>query len=82
VAEPVKELKGVRRVTLQPGEARTIVFKLGPEAMSLYDRQMRRVVEPGTFVVFAGTNSSDVIATPFEVTGDAFVLAPPTPRFR
>jgi len=82
VAEPVKALKGARRVTLQPGETRTVVFKLGPEAMSLYDRQMRRVVEPGTFVVFAGTNSNDVIATRFEVTGDALVLAPPTPRFR
>ena len=68
-----------RRVTLQPGETRTVTFKLGPDAMSLYDRQMRRVVEPGTFTVFAGTNSSDVIATRFEVTGDAFVLAPPTP---
>lgn len=82
VAEPVKALKGTRRVTLQPGETRTVAFKLGPEALSLYDRQMRRVVEPGTFIVFVGTNSTDVISARFEVTGDTLVLAPPTPRFR
>jgi len=82
VAEPVKALKGIRRVTLQPGETRTVAFKLGPEALSLYDRQMRRVVEPGIFIVFAGTNSVDVINARFEVTGDTLVLAPSTPRFR
>lgn len=82
VAEPVKALKGFRRVPLQQGETRTVAFKLGPEALSLYDRQMRRVVEPGTFIVFAGTNSTDVISARFEVTGTTLVLAPPTPRFR
>ena len=82
VAEPVKSLKGVRRITLQPGESRSVTFKLTPEAMSLYDRQMRRVVEPGTFVVYAGTSSADVITATFEVTGSTLVLAPPTPRFR
>src|SRR3954471_6793527 len=82
VEEPVKALRGFRRVTLQPGETRTVTFKLGPEALSLYDRQLRRVVEPGMFTVFAGTNSADVIAAHFEVTGDTLVLAPPTPRFR
>lgn len=82
VEEPVKSLRGARRVTLQPGETRTVVFKLAPEAMSLYDRQMRRVVEPGIFNVYAGTNSNDLIGTKLEVTGDVFVLAPSTPRFR
>jgi beta-glucosidase len=50
-------------------------------ALALYDRQMRRVVEPGTFTVYAGTNSADVISTQFEVTGPVLVLAPSTPRF-
>jgi beta-glucosidase len=82
VAEPVKALKGFRRLTLQRGEVRTVSFKLSPEAFSLYDRQMRRVVEPGIFIVFVGTNSSDVISSRFDVTGDTLVLAPSTPRFR
>jgi beta-glucosidase len=82
VEEPVKSLRGARRITLQPGETRTVVFMLGPEAMSLYDRQMRRVVEPGIFNVYAGTNSNDLISMKLDVTGDVFVLAPSTPRFR
>ena len=82
VEEPVKSLKGFRRITLQPGETRTVTFKLGPEALSLYDTRMRRVVEPGSFTVFVGTNSDDVITTRFDVTGDTLVLEPSTPRFR
>jgi beta-glucosidase len=82
VEEPVKSLKGFRRITLQPGETRTVTFKLGPEALSLYDSRMRRVVEPGSFTVFVGTNSDDVITTRFDVTGNTLVLAPSTPRFR
>ena len=82
VAEPVKALKGFRRVTLKPGETRTVTFTLGPAALSLYDRQMRRVVEPGIFSVFVGTSSADVLSAQFEVTGDTLVLAPSTPRFR
>jgi beta-glucosidase len=82
VEEPVKSLKGFQRITLQPGETRTVTFKLGPEALSLYDSRMRRIVEPGSFTVFVGTNSDDVITTRFDVTGDTLVLAPSTPRFR
>lgn len=82
VEEPVKSLKGARRVSLQPGESRTVVFRLEPEAMSLYDRQMRRVVEPGIFRIYTGTNSNDLISTKLQVTGDTFVLARSTPRFR
>jgi beta-glucosidase len=81
-AEPVKGLKAFRRITLQPGETRTVTFRIGPDALALYDRRMRRVVEPGTFTVFAGTNSDDGLSAHFEVTGDTLVLAPPTPRFR
>ena len=82
VAEPVKSLKGFRRVPLQSGETRTVTFRLGPEAFSLYDRQMRKVVEPGTFTIFVGTNSDELTSTHVEVTGDTLVLAPATPRFR
>jgi beta-glucosidase len=82
VAEPVKALKGFRRITLQPGGGRTITFRLDSDALALYDRQMRRVVEPGMFSVYVGTSSEDVLRSSFEVTGDTLVLAPPTPRFR
>ncbi len=82
VAEPVKSLKGVRRISLRPGETQTVTFRLGADAFSLYDRQMRKVVEPGIFTVFVGTNSDDVTSTHVEVTGSTLVLTPTTPRFR
>ena len=82
VAEPVRSLKAFRRVTLGPGEMRTVTFKLGPGSFALYDRQMRRVVEPGTFTVYVGTDSNASLSTRFEFTGSTLVLAPSTPRFR
>jgi len=82
VAEPVKALKGFRRVTIQPAETRALTFRIGPDAFALYDRQMRRVIEPGTFTIFVGTSSDDVVSARVEVTGDTLVLAPATPRFR
>jgi beta-glucosidase len=82
VAEPVRALKAFRRITLQPGEARTISFKLGPDSFALYDREMRRVVEPGTFTVYAGGSSNAALSARFEFTGETLVLAPTTPRFR
>jgi beta-glucosidase len=81
-AEPVKSLKAFRRVTLPAGETRIVTFRIGADAFSLYDRQMRKVIEPGTFTVFVGTSSDDVTTAHLEVTGNTLVLAPSTPRFR
>jgi beta-glucosidase len=81
VAQPVRSLKGFLRVTLRPGESRTVTFRLGPDAFSLYDRQMRQIVEPGSFSIFVGTDSNAALTTRVDVTGDTLVLAPPTPRF-
>lgn len=82
VAEPVRALKAFRRVRLGPGERHTIAFKLGPDSFALYDRQMRRVVEPGTFTVYVGTDSDARLSSRFEFAGSMLVLAPSTPRFR
>jgi beta-glucosidase len=67
---PVKELKGFRRVTLQPGERRTLTFRLTPAELGFYDDSMRFVVEPGTFKVMAGRSSADpeTLEASFEVT--------------
>src|SRR6266566_2128431 len=48
---PVKELRGFRRVTLQPGETRAITFEIGPEHLAYHGSDMKRVVEPGRFGV-------------------------------
>jgi beta-glucosidase len=67
VTRPVKELKGFERITLRPGERRRITFKLGPEQLGFYNRDMRFTVEPGEFKVFAGTNSEEGLEGSFSV---------------
>ena len=60
VTRPVKELKGFQRVTLAPGETKTVTFKITPEALNMWDANMKRVVEPGVFDVMVGGNSVDL----------------------
>ena len=57
---PVKELRGFQRVTLAPGETRTISFDVGPDQLSYHGPDMKRVVEPGQFALLLGGNSVDV----------------------
>ena len=49
VARPVKELRGFQRVTLRPGETRTLRFTLTPDDLKFYDDRMQLVLEPGEF---------------------------------
>ena len=67
VTRPVKELRGFRRITLAPGQTQTVEFTLGPEQLSFLDRDLHRVVEPGTFKIMVGGNSVDLIETMLSV---------------
>ena len=67
VTRPVKELRGFHRITLNPGETKTVEFTLGPEELSYLNRDMHRVVEPGTFTIMLGGNSVDLIDTKLTV---------------
>jgi len=60
VTTPVKELKGFKKVTLNPGETKRVEFTLGPESLYLLDQNLKRVVEPGTFEVMIGSSSEDI----------------------
>jgi beta-glucosidase len=61
VDRPVKELKGFRRVVLLPGQAQTVTFALGQDALSYYSPAKRDwVAEPGTFEVLVGASSRDI----------------------
>ena len=60
VTRPVKELRGFKRISLNPGETKTVEFSLGPREFSYLDRDMKRVVEPGTFEIMAGGNSVEL----------------------
>ena len=67
VTRPVKELRGFRRITLDPGKTQTVEFTLGPEELSFLNRNMQRVVEPGTFKIMVGGNSVDLMETTLNV---------------
>nr|WP_238475403.1 glycoside hydrolase family 3 N-terminal domain-containing protein [Sphingomonas cavernae] len=68
ITRPLKELKGFERVTLKPGERRTVRFTLGPDAFHMWDSSMKRVVEPGDFDIMAGPNSVDLKTTTLTIT--------------
>jgi beta-glucosidase len=67
VTRPVKELRGFRRITLNPGETNTVEFVLGPDELSFLNRDMHRVVEPGVFTIMVGGNSVDLAQTKLNV---------------
>jgi len=60
LSTPVKELKGFEKISLAPGEQKTIKFLLGPEHLSFLDRNLEPVVEPGKFEVMVGSSSGDI----------------------
>jgi beta-glucosidase len=54
----LKRLRGFRRVRLKPGESRQVRFALGPDELSVWNRHMEKVVEPGWFVLQIGGSSA------------------------
>ena len=63
VARPVRELRGFCRVTLAPGECRTVTFRLSAEQFAYTGADRRRVIEPGTIGIEVGTSSVDLPLT-------------------
>ncbi|QTD37723.1 glycoside hydrolase family 3 C-terminal domain-containing protein [Polaribacter batillariae] len=60
VARPVLELKGFKRIHLKKGESKTVNFKITPELLTMLNKKMERVVEPGTFRILIGAASNDI----------------------
>ncbi len=67
VTRPVKELRGFRRIALTPGETKTVELSLGFDELSFLNRDMHKVVEPGSFKIMVGGNSQDLIETTLNV---------------
>jgi beta-glucosidase len=59
VTRPVKELKGFRKISLQPDETKTVIIEIPPESLAFYDVKMKYVVEPGEFEIMFGSSSRD-----------------------
>jgi len=71
VKRPSKELRGFERVSLKPGEKKTVTFALTADALAFYDEKLKHdfVVEPGAYDLLVGSSSADIRATSqFELT--------------
>ena len=74
MVRPVKELAGFKRVTLQPGETRTIVFTVTASQMAFLDREMRWKIEEGSYTIEVGSSSQDIRLTgEYRVNEDAWI---------
>ncbi|WP_337847613.1 glycoside hydrolase family 3 N-terminal domain-containing protein [Sphingomonas sp.] len=63
VTQPVLQLKGFERVSLKPGEARTVRFDLPSESFALWDANMREIVEAGEVDIRVGNSSAALKST-------------------
>ncbi len=67
VTQPIKVLKGFQRVSLKPGERKTVAIALDPDAFAIWNDQMREVVEPGLFDIMTGPDSRNLQTVTLEI---------------
>ncbi|WP_435199166.1 glycoside hydrolase family 3 N-terminal domain-containing protein [Qipengyuania sp. 902] len=67
VTRPVLELKGFERVTLQPGEQRTLTFAIEPDQLTIWNREMQEVNEPGPVKLSVGASSAELQAIDVQI---------------
>lgn len=68
LSQPVRRLRGFQRVSLDPGESRTVSFTIDRTDFGFYDNRGKFVVEPGTIELYAGDSSSASLRRTFTVT--------------
>jgi beta-glucosidase len=61
VTTPVMALKGFDKISLKPGETKTVKFTIKPEDITIWNADMKQVVEPGTFDVMIARSAEDVV---------------------
>jgi beta-glucosidase len=67
ITRPVRELKGFRRIRLEPDETMTVAFVLHTDALAFYGRDMVLGAEPGEFHAWIGGDSDTQLRTAFRV---------------
>ena len=67
ISQPVRRLRGFERVTLTPGQIRTVTFTLDKSDFGFYDDRGKLVVEPGKIDVYAGSSSTAELKKTFTV---------------
>jgi beta-glucosidase len=79
VTQPVMQLRGFQRITLKPGEKKTIEFTITPDMLSMLNVDMHRVVEPGVFDVMVGPSSDQTSTVALTVLGPHGETGKPLP---
>jgi len=69
MTRPVKELKGFKRITLEPKEKKKVTLTLKTKDLGFYDAKMKYIIEPGTFEILIGSSSEDI-----RLKGNLFVV--------
>lgn len=67
ITRPVKELKGFRKIELNPGEEKEVVFEITEKDLRFWNGKKQHISEPGQFHLFIGTDSQNVKKTEFEL---------------
>ena len=75
-ATPMMKLAGFTKIELAPGESRRVTMTIPSRELALWDRQMRRVVEPGAFTVLVGS-SAETICLMWFLTASLAISSPP-----
>lgn len=67
VTRPDKELKGIEKIELNPGESKTVSFIITPEMLKFTGLRMKKILEPGDYTVMIGTSSQNYLETTFKL---------------
>lgn len=66
ISRPVKELKNFKKIMIQPGETKEVIFEIKPEDLKFYNSELKYDWESGEFMIFVGPNSRDVKSAKFD----------------
>ena len=64
---PVKQLRGFKRVTIEPGKTVTVEFELFAKDLGFYNSDQKYIVEPGAFKLWIGPNAQEGLETDFSI---------------
>lgn len=67
VTRPNKELKGFEKIELNPGESKTVAFKITPKMLEFTGLKMKKTLEAGEYSVMIGTSSKTYLETTFKL---------------
>ncbi len=68
VTRPVKELKGFKKIRLEPGQCEKVSFEIHTDDLAFCNRSMQAVVEPGLFHAWIGSDSDAGLRTKFSIS--------------